>query len=136
MILFSNWNCEYFSCIVVIRNALHLTYLSQSKQLILIREAIFDRFYVRGNCIRQQVYSQSRLDGRWTMICIQERYLRSNRIALLTIGLWPHQQSLNLIRLLLVLFLGVLISYITFQVYKYSHVMLYDTLSYERCRRI
>ncbi|KAH0944522.1 Or9e49 [Eciton burchellii] len=50
------------------------------------------------------------------MICIQERYLRYNRIALLTIGLWPYQrQSSNLVRLQLVLFLGILISYITFQ---------------------
>ncbi|KAH0944520.1 Or9e52 [Eciton burchellii] len=49
------------------------------------------------------------------MICIKERYLKYNRIALLAIGLWPYQQSSNFVRLQLVLFLGILISYITFQ---------------------
>ncbi|KAH0944525.1 Or9e45 [Eciton burchellii] len=49
------------------------------------------------------------------MICIKEQYLSYNRIALLAIGLWPYQQSSNLVRLQLVLFFGSLISYITFQ---------------------
>ncbi|KAH0944529.1 Or9e41 [Eciton burchellii] len=49
------------------------------------------------------------------MICVKDRYLRYNRIALLTVGLWPYQQSSNLLRLQLVLSLGSLISFIVFQ---------------------
>ncbi|KAH0944523.1 Or9e50 [Eciton burchellii] len=49
------------------------------------------------------------------MICIKERYFRFNRITLLAIGLWPYQQSSKLVRLQLLLFLGILMSYVTFQ---------------------
>jgi len=44
MIVFSNWICEYSSCMVLLRSALH--YLSQCKQFISIQEVMFDRFYI------------------------------------------------------------------------------------------
>ncbi|KAH0944521.1 Or9e48 [Eciton burchellii] len=49
------------------------------------------------------------------MVCIKERYFRLNRIILLAIGLWPYQQSSKLVRLQLTLFLGILMSYVIFQ---------------------
>ncbi|KAH0944519.1 Or9e38 [Eciton burchellii] len=48
------------------------------------------------------------------MICIRKRYLKFNRIILLAVGIWPFQRS-KIARLQLTLFLGILISFITFQ---------------------
>ncbi|KAH0944436.1 Or9e60 [Eciton burchellii] len=48
------------------------------------------------------------------MICIKERYFKYHRIALIIVGLWPYEQS-KLVQLQLVLFLGILTSFIIFQ---------------------
>jgi len=65
---------------------------------------------------------------RRMMICIKERYFRFNRITLLAIGLWPYRQSSTLVRLQLLLFFGILMTYVTFQVYLYFR--LYFALFY------
>jgi len=49
------------------------------------------------------------------MICIDSSYIGLNRFLLLTVGLWPYQQS-KLVQLQLILFLGVLATFILFQV--------------------
>jgi len=65
------------------------------------------------------------------MICIKEQYFKFNRIILLTVGLWPYQQS-TLVRAQLALFLGVLMSYIVFQVHSYFwyYILLFNGIIY------
>ncbi|KAH0944439.1 Or9e55NTE, partial [Eciton burchellii] len=47
-------------------------------------------------------------------ISFEERYFSFNRIVLLAVGLWPYQQS-KIVRFQVVIFLGILISFIAFQ---------------------
>jgi len=68
------------------------------------------------------------LEARWMMICIKERYFRYHRIALIIAGLWPYQQS-KIVQLQLILFLGILTSFIIFQVFQYFksyHMIFYN----------
>ncbi|XP_070151456.1 odorant receptor 30a-like [Polyergus mexicanus] len=70
----------------------------------------------RGQVHRQRVFhihTCSRV--RREMMCITARYFNLNRILLLTIGLWPYQQS-KFSRLQFVFFLGILTTAILFQV--------------------
>jgi len=73
-------------------------------------------------------WNHTRLHVCWMMICIKERYFKYHRIALIIAGLWPYQQSK--LQFQLVLFLGILTSFITFQVflYFYNHVMWLFTI--------
>ncbi|XP_018361496.1 PREDICTED: uncharacterized protein LOC108760193 [Trachymyrmex cornetzi] len=48
------------------------------------------------------------------MISIESKYFHLNRILLLALGLWPYYQS-NLVRIQTILYFGILISYIIFQ---------------------
>jgi len=65
------------------------------------------------------------------MICIKEQYFKFNRIILLIVGLWPYQQS-TLVRAQLALYLGVLMSYIVFQVHSYFwyYILLFNDIIY------
>jgi len=49
-------------------------------------------------------------------ISFEERYFSMNRIIMLIVGLWPYQQS-KIVRLQVAFFLGILISFIIFQVH-------------------
>ncbi|XP_067215145.1 uncharacterized protein [Linepithema humile] len=48
------------------------------------------------------------------MTCLKKRYLDLNRILLLAVGLWPYQRSI-FVRLQLILFYSIVISFIVFQ---------------------
>jgi len=56
-------------------------------------------------------------------ISFQEQYFSFNRIILLTLGLWPYQQS-KFVRLQIMILSGILISNIVFQV----HMSIIHTL--------
>ncbi|XP_071644463.1 uncharacterized protein [Temnothorax longispinosus] len=56
------------------------------------------------------------LDVCREMTSVETKYFDLNRILLLAIGLWPYKQS-KLVRFQLILFFGILISCIIFQVY-------------------
>jgi len=47
--------------------------------------------------------------------CINSSHININRFLLLVVGLWPYQQS-KLVRLQLILFVGIVTSFIAFQV--------------------
>jgi len=59
------------------------------------------------------------------MICIKERYFKYHRIVLIIAGLWPYQQS-KLVQFQLVLFLGILTSFIIFQVFQYLSIQIFN----------
>ncbi|XP_071634532.1 uncharacterized protein [Temnothorax longispinosus] len=48
------------------------------------------------------------------MICLKTQHFNVNRILLLAVGLWPYQRS-RVVELQLILFLGILITFIIFQ---------------------
>ncbi|XP_029678512.1 odorant receptor 4-like [Formica exsecta] len=48
------------------------------------------------------------------MICLETQHFNHNRTLLLAIGLWPYQKS-KLVRLQIILFFGILISFVIFQ---------------------
>jgi len=73
----------------------------------------------------KMLYFQTYFDAHKMRISFEERYFSFNRMALLAAGLWPYQQS-KFARLQLVLFLGILISFITFQVYRYPSLLFYN----------
>jgi len=52
-------------------------------------------------------------------ISFEERYFKFNRIILLAVGLWPYEQT-KFARFQVILFFGILISSIVFQVYQYK----------------
>ncbi|XP_019700321.2 uncharacterized protein LOC105190446 isoform X2 [Harpegnathos saltator] len=58
---------------------------------------------------------QTRLDAPREMISFETEYLSMNRILLLMIGMWPYQQS-KVVQLQIILFYGIFISMIIFQV--------------------
>lgn len=64
---------------------------------------------------QREFYSQMYFDDNKMMICIRERYFTFNRITLLAVGLWPYQQT-KLVQFQLAVFLGILISFVAFQV--------------------
>lgn len=58
--------------------------------------------------------------SRTIMICVTTRHFRYNRILLLMVGLWPYQQS-KVVQFQLVLFFGILISFIISQVHSKTY---------------
>lgn len=55
------------------------------------------------------------IDGHEEMLCIETQHFNINRILLLIIGLWPYQRSF-LVELQLIVFFGILTTFIIFQV--------------------
>jgi hypothetical protein len=68
-------------------------------------------------------YFQIYLECRKMKISFEQRYFSFNRIVLLTIGLWPYHQT-KIARFQVAIFLGILISFIAFQVQQLSNLFI------------
>jgi len=61
------------------------------------------------------------------MVCLEDQYFNVNRILLLTIGLWPYEQS-KFTQFQVILFSGILLTSIIFQVKNYFNKNLFACL--------
>lgn len=69
-------------------------------------------------------FCQMCIDSHGEMICLQTQHFNINRILLLIIGLWPYQRS-PLVEFQLILFYGILMTFIVFQVCQHLSVVYY-----------
>lgn len=80
-------------------------------------------------------FHQTCVNSHGKMICLETQHFNINRMLLLIVGLWPYQRSF-LIELQLILFFGILITFIVFQVYQRIYCILYISKSYYSKREL